>query len=204
MELVVSLIHPRHRLMFELLAATGVRRSELLAVEVRHLKLNGDRPYVQVRQRIRRQRKSGLVMGPLKSRHARRDIPIPIELADKLKAHVRDKADRDLVFVSRAGTPLDPDNLSERVLAPACAEAGVEWAGMHTFRHTVASRLFASGRNAVQVQNWLGHYSPSFTIDTYVHLLDPNLGEPLDAQGGTAVVRQATPLDATPDFVKTD
>jgi hypothetical protein len=35
------------------------------------------------------------------------------------------------------------------------------------------------GRNAVQVQRWLGHHSPSFTLDTYVHMLDPDLGDPL-------------------------
>jgi integrase len=56
----------------------------------------------------------------------------------------------------------------------------VEWAGFHTFRHTVASRMFAEGRNAVQVQRWLGHHSPSFTLDTYVHLLDGDLGAPLE------------------------
>ena len=31
----------------------------------------------------------------------------------------------------------------------------------------------------MQVQRWLGHHSPSFTLDTYVHLLDGDLGEPL-------------------------
>jgi integrase len=55
----------------------------------------------------------------------------------------------------------------------------VGWAGFHTFRHTVASRLFAAGRNVVQVQRWLGHHSASFTLDTYVHLLDGDLGEPV-------------------------
>lgn len=55
------------------------------------------------------------------------------------------------------------------------------WAGFHTFRHTVASRLFAEGRNVVQVQRWLGHHSASFTLDTYVHLLDNDLGQPLQA-----------------------
>ncbi|MBA2793653.1 MAG: tyrosine-type recombinase/integrase, partial [Thermoleophilaceae bacterium] len=83
-------------------------------------------------------------------------------------------------FRSRAETILDPDNLYERVLQPACAEAGVEWAGFHTFRHTVASRLFAEGRNVVQVQRWLGHHSASFTLDTYVHLLEADLGQPLE------------------------
>jgi integrase len=179
MELVISLVHSRHRLLFELLGATGVRRSELLAFEIRHLELDRDRPFVRVRQRVRRRKGKGLVIGPLKSRHARRDLPIPIELAERLRAHLGSRGPRERAFVSQAGTALDPDNLAERVLAPACSEAGVEWAGFHTFRHTVASRLFAEGRNVVQVQKWLGHHSASFTLDTYVHLLEGDLGEPL-------------------------
>jgi integrase len=179
MEQVVSLVNPDHRLMFGLLAATGVRRSELIALEVRHLDLGRKNPVVKVRQRVRRQRGAGLVVGPPKSRHARRDLPIELPLARWLAAHVAGRDDRELVFPSTVGTILDPDNVAERVLAPACAAAGVEWAGFHTFRHTVASRLFAEGRNVVQVQRWLGHHSPSFTLDTYVHLLDGDLGDPL-------------------------
>jgi integrase len=98
-------------------------------------------------------------------------------LADRLRA--LDTAAGDFVFRTAGGTVLDPDNLATRVLAPACKAAGVGWAGFHTFRHTVASRLFAEGRNVVQVQRWLGHHSASFTLDTYVHLLDDDLGEPL-------------------------
>ncbi|HEY7629301.1 MAG TPA: tyrosine-type recombinase/integrase, partial [Thermoleophilaceae bacterium] len=95
------------------------------------------------------------------------------------------------VFSTAKGTMLDPDNLADRVLAPACQEAGVGWAGFHTFRHTVASRLFARGRNVVQVQRWLGHHSPSFTLDTYVHLLDRDLGEPLTPiPGATDALRR--------------
>ncbi len=179
MEMVVDLIHPRHRLMFALLAATGMRRSELLALEGRHLELDGAQPFVKVRQRLRRRRGKGLVLGPLKSRHSRRDIPVPLTLADRLRA--LQSAPDALVFTTEAGSALDPDNLSERVLSPACEEAGVEWAGFHTFRHTVASRLFAEGRNPVQVQRWLGHHAASFTLDTYVHLLEGDLGEPLAA-----------------------
>jgi integrase len=85
------------------------------------------------------------------------------------------------VFSTATGTVLDPDNLAMRVLAPACKAAGVECAGFHRFRHTVASRLFVEGRNVVQVQRWLGHHSASFTLDTYVHLLENDLGEPLGA-----------------------
>jgi integrase len=56
MELVVQLVHPDHRPMFKLLAATGLRRSELLALEIRHLQLDGDQPHVKVRQRARWQK----------------------------------------------------------------------------------------------------------------------------------------------------
>jgi integrase len=195
MELVVELIHPRHRLMFEVLAATGLRRSEILALEGRHLELDGDHPCVKVRQRVRRLSGSGLLVGPLKSRYARRDVPISLRLAGRLKAlHVAPDA---LVFPSQAGTMLDGNNVSERVLGPACEEAGVEWAGWHTFRHTVASRLFASGRNAVQVQRWLGHHSPAFTLATYVHLLDGDVGEPLAPQSANKVQTDPTPIDTT-------
>jgi hypothetical protein len=84
------------------------------------------------------------------------------------------------VFESPTGGPYDTHHLHQRVLAPACSEAGVEWAGFHTLRHTVASRMFAAGRNVVQVQRWLGHHAASFTLDTYVHLLSDELPDPLE------------------------
>jgi integrase len=65
------------------------------------------------------------------------------------------------------------------VLKPAREEACLEWVGFHAFRHTCASMLFAEGRNAVQVQRWLGHHSAAFTLDTYIHLLDGDIGQPL-------------------------
>lgn len=176
MELVVSLIPPMHRLMFDLLAATGLRRSELLALHGRHLRLGGEKPHIRVRKRLRRRRGVGLVIGPLKSRHSRRELPIAAGIAVRL-AELDTEPDA-LVF-NTEGKPLDPDNLYARVLSPAVDEAGVEWAAFHTFRHTVASRLFAEGRNPVQIQRWLGHHSPSFTLDTYIHLLDDDLGDPL-------------------------
>jgi hypothetical protein len=59
--------------------------------------------------------------------------------------------------------------------------------------------LFDRGANAVRVQHWLGHHSASFTLATYVHLLDGDLGEPLSLAPLTANKAQTdpTPLDAT-------
>ena len=177
-------------------AACGDRSATLgvIGLEGRHLGLDGDRPHVKVRQRVRRRRGEGLVIGPLKSRYSKRDVPIPPTLADRLRA--LDTGPDDRVLAGHRNGP-QRGQLAMGVLAPACKAAGVEWAGFHTFRHTVASRLFAEGRNVVQVQRWLGHHSASFTLDTYVHLLDNDLGEPLKAvsedggerRGGSIAVR---------------
>ena len=75
---------------------------------------------------------------------------------------------------------MDQENLRRRVLDVATEEAGVSWAGFHAFRHFCASQLIAEGRNIVQVSRWLGHHSPSFTLDVYAHLLDEGVGEPLE------------------------
>jgi len=93
---------------------------------------------------------------------------------------------------------MDYGNLHRRVLKPAAEEAGVPWAAFRTLRHTCASRLFAQGRNAVQVQRWLGHHSPAFTLTVYVHLLDDDLGGPLGLPGGgNGAVTDTTPLHTT-------
>ena len=47
--------------------------------------------------------------------------------------------------------------------------------------------LFRHGLNAKQVQGWLGHRAASFTIDTYIHLLDDDLPEAGFLDGLTAI-----------------
>jgi integrase len=176
----------RHRLLFELVAATGVRISEALALRWADLSLDGESPAVQVRR--------AYVKGtfkPPKSRYGRRAVPIDFALVRalrKARLSAEPTSERDLVFASERGTPLDYGNLHRRVFKPVAEEAGVPWAAWHTLRHTCASRLFAQGRNAVQVQRWLGHHSPAFTLARYVHLLDDDLGGPLSAPEGASKV----------------
>jgi integrase len=109
-------------------------------------------------------------------------VPLDHSLAlalSELKSASEESAPDDLVFAAANGSPLMPNNVRRRVLKPAAEKAGLSWVGFHAFRHTCASLLFAEGRNAVQVQRWLGHHSPAFTLSTYVHLLDGDIGEPL-------------------------
>jgi integrase len=177
-------VSDKWRLFFRLLAATGLRISEAIALQWRHMALDGRRPHVKVRRALVKGR-----MGPPKTRYGHRDVPISVELAAALKAarHASTwSSDEDPVFPSAVGSYLDQPKLRKRVLQPAGKKAGLPWVGFHAFRHTCASMLFAQGRNAVQVQRWLGHHSPAFTLATYVHLLDGDLGEPLEIGVGSS------------------
>jgi integrase len=169
----------RYRLVFRFAACTGLRVSEIRALQWRHLELDGldGPPKVMVRRQFYRGR-----IQPPKSRHGVRDVPLALDLADALRAaRSRSKfaGATDLVFAGQGGLPFSDSNISSRVLKPLVSEAGAPWASWHTYRHTCASMLFAEGRNIKQVQRWLGHHSPDFTLRTYVHLLSDGVGEGL-------------------------
>jgi integrase len=169
---------PRWAVFFRVLAATGLRWSEAVALRWSDVMLDGSSPHVHVRRAYNERHG----YQPPKSRHSRRRVPVDAELVSALRAHRAHgewPGDEHLVFPNLSGKPHSYHNTYSRVLKPTAQEAGVPWAGFHTFRHTCATRLFAGGRNAVQVSRWLGHHSAAFTLSVYVHLLDDDLGTAL-------------------------
>jgi integrase len=50
--------------------------------------------------------------------------------------------------------------------------AGESRLRFHDLRHTFASLLVAEGLNIVYVSRQLGHATPSFTLNVYLHLFD--------------------------------
>jgi integrase len=159
------------------IASTGLRISEAIGLQRRDLRFEDElRPHIRVRRAIVRSR-----VEPPKSKHGRRKIRISRELAAKLDAHmvdVLDLSDDAWVFASQIGGPLCADNLRARLIKPLMREIGAPWAAWHTLRHTYASLQLARSANIVQLSRALGHHSASFTLDTYIHLLD---GEDVDA-----------------------
>jgi integrase len=193
---VLELIPDNHKVFFEVLAATGLRISEARALQWRHIHLDGSQPYVKVRRALVKGH-----MGKPKSKYGKREIPLHRDMVRALRRHHQDSewpGRLDIVFPSQTGTPIDHNNLYKRVLKPAAQEADVAWIGFHTFRHTCATRLFDAGRNVKQVQHWLGHYSATFTLETYIGLLDEDKGEPLELpQSANKVQTCPTPTDTT-------
>jgi integrase len=159
------------RLFFEFLAQTGLRIGE--AVSLTWEDVDFAKRRVNVRRRLYRGR-----FDTPKSRYGRRSIPLSKGLTRALALARGTESNEWPVFPSSSGGHLEPSNLMSRVLKPAARRAGVPGAGFHTFRHTCATMLFRHGLNAKQVQMWLGHHSPAFTLATYVHLLPDDLPSP--------------------------
>jgi hypothetical protein len=75
-------------------------------------------------------------------------------------------------------------------------EGALDRGDLH-YAMTLADELRVE-HGAVQVQRWLGHSDPGFTLRTYVHLLNDDLGEPLGLPKGVSEVSAGhTPADAT-------
>lgn len=188
------------RLFFEFLIHTGLRISEAIGLRWEHVDL-GEQPKVKIREQFYRGKRR-----KLKSGAGKRDLPLSPEMAARLREHrrVSSRGAKTPVFSSTTGTELIRGKLAERVLTPAAITAGFKTEeavagdggaeGMkirptvtfHTFRHTCASLLFDDGRNIKQVQEWLGHADPGFTLRTYVHLMDAGIGDAAFFDGAVA------------------
>ena len=164
------------QLLFVLLASTGLRISEAIALRWCDLDLDDSPP----RLRIRRALVDGVMSAP-KSRHGARVIPLSDELAADLREQYQSVIDPEvLVFRNGAGQPVSPTNLRNRVLKPAAARAGLAGIGLHTFRHTCAGLLIEQGANPLRLQRWMGHHSAAYTLDAYGHLVDGDVGVALN------------------------
>lgn len=214
--LLLAALPERWRLFFELLTHSELRIGEAIALTWDHLELTGDAPQINVREQIYRGKRR-----KLKTRAARRQIPLSPGMARRLLAHRRDSylGPKSPVFTSTGKLrttergepfPLSPQNFARDVLHPVREAIGMDWVTFHTFRHTCASLLFEKGRNIKQVSEWLGHTDPSFTLRTYVHLMDGGIGDATffdeavspaggntRATEGTDIAARATPVDST-------
>lgn len=105
---------------------------------------------------------------PPKTRASRRKVFVDQVVLDAL-ARLRPQYCQpdDLVFHTRRGTPLNPNNVRQRILLPACRRAGVPPVGWHTFRYTYSTWADPSGESIKALQAQLGHTDPHLTLSVY-------------------------------------
>ena len=109
-------------------------------------------------------------------------IPIPAQLLGVLRAHrLLQEADRvdagpkwkagGFVFSTRTGTLIEPRNVN-RHFDRLCESTGVRRIRFHDLRHSCASLLYSQGVPLDQIQDILGHESPTTTKMIYVDVAE--------------------------------
>ena len=87
--------------------------------------------------------------------------------------------DRNLVFCTALGMPLNPNKVLER-FKTVLKKAGLPDIRFHDLRHSAATMLLAMGVHPKVVQELLGHNQISMTMDIYSHVLPTMQKEAMD------------------------
>ncbi len=163
----------RWHVLYRLLAFTGLRIGEALALEWQHIDTVGKR--VLVRQTTT-MAGGGITLGPPKSEKGRRDIPIDDALVAALLRHreaqdaMREQmgagyTDRGLLFpkvrVGQAG-----ELLANRQVERALRTYGTH---PHALRHFFGTQMFEAGASLLRVSRLMGHANVGITAAIYVH-----------------------------------
>jgi integrase len=178
-KLLLSADGLRYRNVLVLIAATGLRRGEALALHWSDVDL--DAGMLVLRGTLGRVGGKLVITEP-KTDRSRRTVPIAPPLVAMLRAHRAEQnaerlaaanqwQDHGLVFASEFGTPVDPRNIL-RTIQIAAQKAAISDIGVHTLRHSAAVAWLESGVHIKAVADLLGHSSIAITGDTYGHTSD--------------------------------
>ncbi|SOX53807.1 site-specific integrase [Mycobacterium ahvazicum] len=169
----------RYRNVLVLIATTGLRRGEALALHWSDVDL--DAGMMVVRGTLGRVGGKLIITEP-KTDRSRRTVPIALPLVTMLRTHRADQnaervaagdqwQENELVFATEFGTPVDPRNIL-RTVQIAAQKAGMSDIGVHTLRHSAAVIWLESKVHIKAVADLLGHSSIAITGDIYGHTSD--------------------------------
>jgi len=167
---------------------TGLRRGELLALKWSDV--NKEDNSIEIKRGIVEVKKDGkytLIEQPPKTESSKRQIPLSktaksiikkqrikqLELKVKLGSEFKDN---NLIFSTSTGYYIYPRNIL-RAFYRVLKKAGIEKCGMHTLRHTFATRLIEQNANPKMVQALLGHSDITMTMNVYAHALPDKKSE---------------------------
>ena len=164
--------YPRRYPLIALLAKTGLRIGEALALEWDDIDFHGR--FIQVSKTTDRGR-----TGTPKNGKSRR-VDMSLGLAATLKGlrvaqgkyALREGASLvPFLFPNRLGRLMDRMGVYRYIWAPLLKKAGFRQIHVHDLRHTFASLLIQNGESLAYVKEQMGHSSIKMTVDTYGHIV---------------------------------
>jgi integrase len=157
----------------------GMRIGEVLALRWRNVDMDGK--VIKVREALEETGKHGIRSKLPKSRAGRRDITMPDDVVEAMRAYRRDQLelrlqlgqgrlpDDVLLFATLEGEPRSPSAVS-RAWGDFAGKIGLPEVTFHNLRHSHASQLIDAGVDIVTISKRLGHAKPDITLRIYAHL----------------------------------
>lgn len=156
----------------EMLMGTAARASEVIAVTLPDLHLDGDVPYVRINKQIIRHRRTpdgggGLKLDPTKEEDTRL-VALPNFTVEMLKRRLDSMTPNkwDAVFLSERGTLLDPSGMRKQ-WRKTFLGTEFEWVTQKTIRKTVAT-IIAAENGSQAASEMLGHTHDAVTKRHYI------------------------------------
>jgi len=149
----------RYAMLYALLAGSGLRIEEALALQVEDVRDT----VVRVRHSLWR----GKLYSP-KTEAGKREIDLHSSLAERLQEHL-DKRKSGFVFQTSAGTPFGRSNVLRRSLHVILKGMGKPKCGFHAFRRYRITHLRKLRVPEDLIQFWVGH-APESVTDGYSRL----------------------------------
>jgi integrase len=150
-----------YRTMILLAVLSGLRRGEIFGLRWKYVDFAGK--CVLVSESMYEG-----VSSPPKTRASRRKVFVDdVVLAVLARLRPEHVQPDDLVFSTERGTSLNPNNVRNRVLIPACKAAGVPMIGWHNFRYTYSTWAEPTGESIKALQSQLGHTDSRLTLSVY-------------------------------------
>jgi integrase len=176
---LLQALPPLPRVMVGLALLSGLRRGELFAL--RWKDLDEQSRFLHVREAVYEG-----TFGTPKTEAGLRRIPLSdgaIELMAEWRLHAG-KADPEcLVFSTRSGRPISPNNVLRRWVFPACIALDLSKATWLTFRRTYSTWSHDKGVPSKVVAQLMGHAKVDTTLNVYTQVLDDSLRAAVDRVG---------------------
>ena len=150
--------------LFRLLAFTGARRGEILALEWKDWNNNT----LNINKAITRGF-AGEEIGSTKTVSSKRLISLDQTTQNILKKWRKQKPGTRYIFENEFGKPI-PTSLPRKWLLGVLKDSKLRPIKIHGFRHTHASLCFDAGMTLKQVQHRLGHTDLKTTMNVYTHI----------------------------------
>lgn len=167
---------------FVLMLNTGLRESEALGIDkykdidLEHNTLRVRRNVIVVKNRDKNDPSEIIgyttkLQDSVKTDAGDRIIPLNKKAREAID-YLMENCDNNsnLLISNPEGDTLSPSSFS-KTFNKVLVAAEIEPCGLHTLRHTFASRLFKNGVDAKIVSELLGHSNVAITYNTYIHLI---------------------------------